>query len=263
MADIFDSHAHYDEAAFDSDREELLSSLPESGVCGVVNCGTDLRTSRASVELAASRPFVYAAVGIHPECVKDAPADVLGQLEKLLSEKKTVAVGEIGLDYHFKENAPREAQRAFFSRQVRLALDHRLPIIVHDREAHNDTMEVLRKLHPAGVVHCFSGSVEMAKEVLRLGLYIGIGGSVTFKNARVPVEVARMVPDDRFLMETDCPYMAPVPFRGKRNDSTRIVYTAAKVAEIRGTTADEILRITRKNAETLFRISEKSGPDKD
>lgn len=258
MAEIFDSHAHYDDAAFDPDREKVLSSLLENGVCGVINCGSDLASSRASVELAASRPFIYAAVGIHPECAKDAPADAVGKLEKLLREKKVVAVGEIGLDYHFRENAPREAQRALFARQIRLALDHRLPVVVHDREAHNDTMNLLRRLNPAGVVHCFSGSVEMAKEVLRLGMYIGIGGSVTFKNARVPVEVARMVPEDRLLMETDCPYMAPVPFRGKRNDSTLIAYTAAKVAEIRGTTVDEILRVTRKNAETLFGIGGES-----
>lgn len=254
MSKIFDSHAHYDDAAFDPDREKLLSSLPENGVCCIVNCGSDLASSSASVKLAATHPFLYAAAGIHPECVKDAPSDALTQLEKLLHEDKIVAVGEIGLDYHFEENAPRETQRTLFAKQVRLALDHRLPVVVHDREAHNDTMEILRKLHPAGVVHCFSGSVEMAKEVLRLGMYIGVGGSVTFKNARVPVEVARMVPEDRLLMETDCPYMTPVPFRGRRNDSTMIAYTAARVAEIRGVTVDDILRVTRKNAETLFGI---------
>lgn len=257
MEPIFDSHAHYDDAAFDADRQELLAALPENGVCGAVNCGSDLPSSLASVQLAAAYPFLYAAVGIHPECAKDAPPDALARLEKLLNAKKVVSVGEIGLDYHFKENAPREVQRALFARQVRLALDHRLPVVVHDREAHNDTMAILRRLHPTGVIHCFSGSVEMAREVLRLGMYIGIGGSVTFKNARVPVEVARMVPEDRLLMETDCPYMAPVPFRGKRNDSTKIAYTAARVAEIRGTTPETILRITRKNAETLFGIIEK------
>ncbi len=253
-ASIFDSHAHYDDEAFDGDRESLLNELPRQGICRVINCGADLKSSRASVKLAADYPYIYAAVGIHPECAKDAPEDYAGHLESLLAENKVVAVGEIGLDYHFEENAPKEVQKAVFETQIRLAQKHNLPVIVHDRDAHGNTIELLRKLKPAGVVHCFSGSVEMAEEVIRLGMYIGLGGAVTFKNARVPVEVAAAIPLERMLMETDCPYMAPVPFRGKRNDSTLIAYTAAKIAEIRGITIETVLNASRHNAEALFGI---------
>ncbi len=252
---IFDSHAHYDDEAFDEDRDALLEELPRRGICNVVNCGADLHSSEAAVALAAKYPYIYAAVGIHPECAKDAPENYTGQLKKLVLQSKVVAVGEIGLDYHFEDNAPKEVQKAIFEQQILLARRHGLPIIVHDRDAHGDTMELLQKHKPTGVVHCFSGSVEMAKEVIRLGMYIGLGGAVTFKNARVPVEVAAAIPMERLLMETDCPYMAPTPFRGKRNDSTLIAYTAARIAEIRGTTVDEILKITRHNAEALFGIA--------
>lgn len=251
---IFDSHAHYDDAAFDDDRNEVLAGLPGRGICNVINCGAELDSSRTSIQLAADYPYIYAAVGIHPECVKDAPENYQEQLEELLHRDKVVAVGEIGLDYHFEDNAPRDVQKAAFENQILLAKKHRLPIIVHDRDAHGDTMEILRKHKPSGVVHCFSGSVEMAMECVRLGMYIGLGGAVTFKNARVPVEVAAAVPLERMLMETDCPYMAPVPFRGKRNDSTLIAYTAARIAEIRGITAEELLTVTRANAENLFSI---------
>lgn len=253
-ASIFDSHAHYDDEAFDGDREALLNKLPKQGICHVINCGADLESSRASVKLAADYPYIYAAVGIHPECAKDVPEDYAAQLEALLAEDKVVAVGEIGLDYHFEDNAPKDVQKAVFQTQIRLAQKHGLPIIVHDRDAHGDTLEILRELKPAGVVHCFSGSVEMANEVIRLGMYIGLGGAVTFKNARVPVEVAAAIPLERMLMETDCPYMAPVPFRGKRNDSTLIAYTAAKIAEIRGITVETVLNASRQNAEALFGI---------
>ncbi len=254
---IFDSHAHYDDPAFDDDREELLGRiLPEAGVCTVVNCGADLPSSEASIALAAKIGYIYAAVGIHPECVKDAPEDFIGRLESLLGAPKVVAVGEIGLDFHFEENAPRDVQIAAFERQVELANAHHLPVIIHDRDAHGDTLEVLKHLKPAGVVHCFSGSVETAREILKLGMYIGLGGAVTFKNAKTSVEVAKMVPADRLLMETDCPYMTPVPFRGQRNDSSRIAYSAEKIAEIRGEEVQALLDRTRKNAETLFRIQQ-------
>ena len=250
---IFDSHAHYDDPAFDADREELLARiLPQAGVCTVVNCGADLPSSEASVVLAAKYGYFYAAVGIHPECVKDAPEDFAQRLESLIGKPKVVAVGEIGLDYHFKENAPRKTQIAAFERQVELANAHGLPVIIHDREAHGDTLEVLKRLKPAGVVHCFSGSVEMAREILKLGMYIGLGGAVTFKNAKAPVEVAKMVSADRLLMETDCPYMTPVPFRGTRNDSSKIAYSAEKIAEVRGEEVQALLDQTRRNAETLF-----------
>lgn len=252
---IFDSHAHYDANAFREDREELIAALPEKGVCAVVNCGSSLEGSYESVALAERWPYVYAAVGVHPGDLLDAPADWLQQVEALLARPKVVAVGEIGLDYYWKENASREAQHEAFAAQMELAAAHNLPVVIHDREAHGDTMELLRRYRPRGVLHCFSGSVEMLREVLDLGLYVGLGGSVTFKNARVPVEVAREVPLDRLLTETDCPYLAPVPFRGKRCDSTMIAYTAAKIAEVRGITAAEVLEAGRRNACALFGIS--------
>lgn len=250
---IFDSHAHYDDPAFDADRDALLSSfLPENGVCGVVNCGADLASSVASIALAEKYAYVYAAAGVHPECVKDLSGGWEEVLRALLGKPKVVAVGEIGLDYHFAENAPRERQQEIFERQVLLANELHLPIVVHDREAHADTLRILQKLRPEGVVHCFSGSVEMARQILGLGMYIGLGGAVTFKNARVPVEVAAMVPEDRLLLETDCPYMTPVPFRGRRNDSSLIACTAERVAAARGTDAQALIDQARRNAQALF-----------
>ena len=248
---IFDSHAHYDSEAFDADRKELLNALQQQGVCGIINCGTDIASSLVSLELSDEFGFVYAACGIHPHEAEGCKQGYLSVLKKLCMEKKCVAVGEIGLDYHY-DFSPREIQQQVFEQQLVLAKELDLPVIVHDREAHEDTMTLLRRYKPKGVVHCFSGSAEMAKEVLKLGMYIGLGGAVTFKNARKPLEVAEMVPDDRLLIETDCPYMTPVPFRGKRCDSSFIPYTAEKLAEVRNTTAENILDITRKNANTLF-----------
>jgi TatD DNase family protein len=259
-ANIFDSHAHYDDPAFDTDRAQLLAALPAMGVGRVIDCGADLASSLRAAELAAQYPYFYAAAGIHPEEAHDLPADWQEQLKKLLALPKMVAVGEIGLDYHFDGNPPRETQRDVFEKQILLANELGLPIIVHDRDAHGDTMELLRKHRPRGVVHCFSGSAEMAKEVLRLGMEIGLGGAVTFKNARVPVEVAKMVPPDRLLLETDCPYMAPVPFRGKRNDSSLIAYTAERIAEIRGEDAQELIDRAARNAERLF-LAARTEPD--
>lgn len=252
---IFDSHAHYDDEAFDADRDSLLASLPEKGVCHVVNCGADLASSRAAIALAERYAYFSAAAGIHPEEAKSAPDGWEAELEALLSDSHIVAVGEIGLDYHFEENAPREVQKELFERQILLAKKHELPVIIHDRDAHGDTMELLRRHRPAGVIHCFSGSAEMAAEAVRLGMYIGIGGSVTFKNARVPVEVVKSLPQDRLLLETDCPYLAPVPFRGKRNDSSLIAYVAEKIAEIRGESPQDVINYAKNNAETLFRVN--------
>lgn len=254
MEQIFDSHAHYDDAVFDEDRDALLERLHREGVCHILNVGADLPGSEASVELARKYPFIHAAVGLHPGCVKEAPPDWLARLEALVTKEKVVAVGEIGLDYHYEDNAPKEAQIAAFEAQLQLAARHDLPVIIHDREAHGDTMELLRKYRPRGVVHCFSGSVEMAREVISLGMYIGLGGAVTFKNARVPVEVAAAIPLASLLVETDAPYMAPVPFRGKRCDSSMIAQTAGKIAEVRGISIDEVLRTARDNAAALFGI---------
>lgn len=251
MNNIFDSHAHYDSDAFDDDREELISALPSQGVCGVINCASDIATSLTSLELAKKYGFIYAACGVHPHEAEKAQSDYLSVLRSLCSEKKCVAVGEIGLDYHY-DFSPRDVQLKVFEEQLVLANELCLPVVIHDREAHEDTMELLKKHRPKGVVHCFSGSAEMAKEVLKLGMYIGLGGATTFKNARKPLEVAAMVPDDRLVIETDCPYMTPVPFRGQRNDSSFIPYSANIIAGVRNTTADELLELTKKNANCLF-----------
>ena len=251
---IFDSHAHYDDEAFDQDRGEILRNLPAQGICRIVNVGADLQGCRDAVALAAAYPYIYAGVGIHPECVNDTPDEALNEVETLLDAPKVVAVGEIGLDYHFEDNAPREVQREWFAKQLALANRRGFPVIVHDRDAHGDTMELLCKYRPKGVVHCFSGSVEMMREVVRLGMYIGLGGAVTFKNARVPVEVAAAVPLDHLLLETDAPYMAPVPYRGKRCDSSMIAKTAERIAEIRQMSVEELLKATPQNASRLFGI---------
>lgn len=252
MNNIFDSHAHYDSEAFDEDRHELVSSLPDSGVCGVINCASDMKSSYTSLTLAEKYPFIYAACGVHPHEAGDAAENWYEELKTLCTKEKCVAVGEIGLDYHY-DFSPRELQKEFFEKQLRLANELDLPVIVHDREAHEDTMELLLKYKPKGVVHCFSGSVETAKEVVKIGMYIGLGGAVTFKNARKPLEVAAYVPDERLLIETDSPYMTPVPHRGKRCDSSYIPFTAGVLAAARGCTAEEILDLTRKNANTLFK----------
>ncbi|MDU7339062.1 MAG: TatD family hydrolase [Clostridium sp.] len=251
---IFDSHAHYDDEAFAGDRDELLHRLPEQGICNIVSMGADYDGCRGALELASRYTYIYAAVGIHPENVAGLPADYLSQLEEWAKNPKVVAIGEIGLDYHYDDMAPRDVQRKIFEDQILLAKSRNLPIVVHDREAHGDTMEILSRHKPRGVVHCFSGSVEMMREVVKLGMYIGLGGVVTFKNARVAVEVAREVPLDRLLTETDAPYLAPEPFRGKRCDSSMIQYVAQRIAEIRGITAEEVLLAGRRNAEELFNI---------
>lgn len=253
---IFDSHAHYESGQFDADREELLGSvLPQKGVVGVINMGSDMESLQQTVDLCDKYGYFYGAVGIHPECAADLPADWLQQVEKLLSHPKIVAVGEIGLDYHWEDACPREKQKEVFIAQLELAAKYGLPVVIHDREAHGDMMEILRKYKPKGVVHCFSGSVELARETVNLGMYIGLGGVVTFKNARHSVEVAADIPLERLLTETDAPYMAPVPFRGKRCDSSMIAYAAAKIAEVRGITAQEVLQTACENAFRLFNIS--------
>lgn len=251
---IFDSHAHYDDEAFAPDRDELLQSLPGRGVCNIISMGADFDGCRGALQLAQRYSYLYAGVGIHPENAANLPADYLGQIERWSHEPKVVAIGEIGLDYHYEDMAPRAVQKQVFEDQILLAQRRGLPIVVHDREAHGDMMEILRRYRPKGVVHCFSGSVEMMREVVKLGMYIGLGGVVTFKNARVAVEVARQVPLDRLLTETDAPYLAPEPFRGKRCDSSMIRYVAERIAEIRGITAEEVLSAGRRNAQALFDI---------
>lgn len=250
---IFDTHAHYDDEKFDEDRDGLLTSLPSLGVINVINCGCDLASSRKTIEFSKKYEYFYSALGIHPSNITEGSQRELEEIKALYSHKKCVAVGEIGLEYHY-DFVPKEAQLTVFEKQLALANELNLPVIVHDREAHEDTMRLLTKYKPRGVVHCFSGSVEMAKEVLKLGMYIGLGGAVTFKNARKPLEVAQAVPDDRLLLETDCPYMTPVPFRGNRNSSDLIAYTAEKIAEVRSTDPQQLIDTATQNARRLFGV---------
>lgn len=254
MACIFDTHAHYDDPAFDSDRDELICSLKSQNVCAVVNAASDINSSRAGIALAEKYPFIWASVGIHPHEAGKADRDALDILKDLLKHPRVVAVGEIGLDYYYN-NSPKETQLEWFERQLELAVDFGKPVIIHNRDAHQDTLRALKKYRPAGVLHCFSGSVETAREVLELGMYIGLGGAVTFKNAVKPVKVAAMLPDDRLVLETDAPYMAPAPFRGRRCHSGYIAFTAQRIAEIRGVSVDKILQKTCENACRLFRIA--------
>lgn len=251
---IFDVHAHYDDEKFDEDRDELLASLPEMGVKAVVNASVDLATAKKAIEFSEKYTFMYAAVGVHPENLEGLTENYLDELASLYkNNKKVVAIGEIGLDYYW--DIPKEPQLKVFEEQLKLSLELDAPVVIHDREAHADTMRILKKYAPKKVLlHCYSGSKEMLKEVLKLGAFISLGGVVTFKNARVPVEVCEAVPLDRLLLETDCPYLSPVPFRGKRNSSEKIAFTAEKIAEIKGMETQKLIDITTQNAEEFFSI---------
>ena len=250
---IFDSHAHYDDEAFAEDRFTLLDSLFKNGVIGFVNCGSDLNSSKKSLEIARRYSGVYAAAGIHPHEAEKAGETDLKEIEALLNDDKCVAVGEIGLDYHY-DFSPRDRQKEIFEYQLSLANKYSLPVIIHDREAHEDTLNLLKKYRPKGVVHCFSGSAEMAKEIYKLGMYIGISGVVTFKNARKLPDVVKEMPMDRFLLETDAPYLAPVPFRGKINNSSLIYYSAEKIGEIRGISTEDVLKYAMDNTKRLYNL---------
>lgn len=255
MNNIFDSHAHYDSEQFNNDRDELLSGMHEKGVCAIINCADTLKSCKRSLVLAEKYNFIYAACGIHPHNAQGCKdKDYIEKIATHSKNQKCVAIGEIGLDYHY-DFSPRELQKKFFEEQIILANELGLPVIVHDREAHEDTLKLLKKHRPKGVVHCFSGSAEMAEEIVKLGLYIGLGGAVTFKNARKPLEVARCIPAERLLVETDCPYMAPVPFRGTRCDSSMIYRIAEVLAGVRSCEAQEILNRTKANACELFKIN--------
>ena len=252
---IFDTHAHYDDETFDADRDSLLAAMPQEGVGLILDPGCDIGTSKKAVALAAQYPHVYAAVGYHPEnCAPYTPSD-LDVLREMARNPKVVAIGEIGLDYYWEQNPPRELQQEVFRAQLALAQELNLPVIVHDRDAHADCLAIVKEF-PAlrGVFHCYSGSVEMARELWKLGWYTGFDGPVTYKNARKTVEVAQEVPMDQLLLETDSPYMAPVPVRGTRNDSRNIRHIAEKIAELRGMTADEVIRIAADNGRRLFAI---------
>lgn len=253
LHNIFDSHTHYDAGQFDEDRETLLASLPEQGVAAVMAAADTLESAARGQALAKRYPWIWCSAGIHPHEASDAPADLEAQLAELFQYEKCRAVGEIGLDYHY-DFSPRDVQQEVFRRQLAFAVERDLPVIIHDREAHADTLEMLREFKPKGVVHCYSGSAEMAKELLALGLYIGFTGVVTFKGARRALEALTVIPAERLLVETDCPYMAPVPFRGKRSDSGMISHIAAVMAGVKGMEPQELLDITCCNACELYGI---------
>ena len=248
---IFDTHAHYDDDAFNEDRDELLAALPKNDVKCVINQGIDIKTSKFSIELAEKYDYIYAAVGIQPQEVYKEES--LSEIEKLAKHPKVVAIGEIGLEYHY-DVAPKELQIEYFERQIEIANKLSLPIVVHNREAHADTLSILKRApaNASGVIHCFSGSVETAKEFLKLGYFLGFDGPITFKNAKTAIEVLEYVPLDKILVETDAPYLTPMPFRGTRNNSIYIKYTLEKIADIKHITTNEIADITMKNALNLF-----------
>ena len=252
---LFDTHAHMDDRAFDEDRAQLLAALPEQGLALVMNPGCSLESSRNVVKIAADYDYIYGAVGSHPDVADEVNEAVIEEYRTLCKlNPKVKAIGEIGLDYHY-EDIPREIQLKAFRRQMELARELNLPVIVHEREAHEDGMAVIREFpEVTGVFHCYSGSAEMARQLVNMGWYIGFTGVLTFKNARKAVEVASSIPLDRIVLETDCPYMAPEPFRGKRNDPGKLYRMAEKLAEIRGLTVEEIHNITLENGKRLYRM---------
>ena len=255
--DIFDTHAHLLDDHFDEDREALIAALPDAGVKLVMEACTDLKYLEKLLPFLDAHPMIYGAAGLHPEELGPYALGDLDTVAASLSHPKIKAVGEIGLDYYWPENPAREVQRAFFDAQLNLAAEHGLPVIIHDREAHGDTVDILRahKGLVTGVMHCFSGSYETAKECLDMGFYIGFGGALTFKNAKRNVEVAAKVPLERLVIETDCPYMAPVPFRGQRNDPAKTRFVLKKLWEIRGMDEAALAPLLFENGKRLFGIA--------
>lgn len=253
---IFETHAHYDDAAYDEDRDALLASMQENQIEYIVNVGASLSSTAASIVLAEIYPFVYAAAGVHPSETATLNEKAFAQLEKQCAHKKVVAIGEIGLDYYWEEPA-HEIQKVWFARQLELAKNMKKPVIIHSREAAKDTYDILA-MHNAkeigGVIHCFSYSVEMAEAYIKMGFYIGIGGVITFKNAKKLREVVTAIPIERILLETDCPYLSPEPKRGSRNSSQNLPYIAQKIAEIKGMSYDEVVSITKRNARQMYQI---------
>lgn len=255
MTPIFETHCHYDDEAFDDDREQLLSGMAAAGISPLINVGASMESSRMSVDFANRFDSVYAAVGVHPSEVEGITESDMDELRNMaLSDKRVVAIGEIGLDYHWPE-PERDLQKHWFTRQMELAREVHLPIIIHSRDGEKDTEDLMRAAHAeeiGGELHCYSYSPESARAFLDMGFYIGIGGAVTFKNSKKLRRVVEMLPMDRILLETDCPYMAPEPVRGTRNNSTNLHFVAAKIAEIKGVSAEEVIAATRENATRLF-----------
>ena len=251
---LFDTHAHLDDHAFDADRRELLAALPGQGIGLLMNPGCSFESSRNAIALAEEYDYIYAAVGSHPDVADEVDEDLIARYRELCKHPKVKAIGEIGLDYHY-EDIPRDIQKRAFRLQMELAAELDLPVIVHEREAHEDGLKIVDEFPTVkGVFHCYSGSLEMAKELIKRGWYIGFTGVLTFKNARKAIEVASAIPLERIVIETDCPYMAPVPFRGKRNDPGKVCFMAEKLVELRGITPDEARRITMENGKRLYRI---------
>jgi len=255
MALIFDSHAHYDDEQFDEDREELLKELKENGVGAILNMSSDYESVKRTVELTKKYDFIYGAVGIHPEHADQYNEEVRKELTEILKGEKFKAVGEVGLDYYWDSNPPKEVQIRVLRDQYELAKSLGMPIILHDRESHEDILKIAKEYKDViSVFHSYSGSVEMAREIIGIGGYIGISGVLTFKNARKLPDVVKEIPLERMLIETDAPYMAPVPYRGKRNRSDYLIGVADKIAEIRELTTDEVLDITSENMKRLFSL---------
>ena len=252
---LFDTHAHYDSGAFNADRMEVLASIPQQGVELILNPGCELESSRAAVALTDAFPFVYAAVGVHPSDCETYSDEVEQELRALAAHPKVKAIGEIGLDYYWKDNAPAQTQKAVFRRQMALAQELDLPVIIHDREAHHDCLEVVKDFPQVrGVYHCYSGSLEDAKILVKLGWMLSFTGVVTYKNARKSLEVIDWLPMDRIMIETDSPYLTPEPFRGKRNDSGHVHLVAETIARVKGMEYEEVARITLENGKRFFQI---------
>ena len=254
---IFETHAHYDDEQFDMDREALLLSMPEQGVGTIVNVSATYASCQRVVDLVQKYPFMYAAVGIHPDEVGSLNEERFQQMKELCKQEKVVAVGEIGLDYYW-DNESHDLQKEWFVRQLDLARELKLPVLIHSREAAADTMEIMKQYGQGlkGVIHCFSYSKEMAAEYVKMGFYIGVGGVVTFKNARKLKETVEEIPLTSIVLETDCPYLAPVPYRGKRNNSAYIKYIAEEIAVIKGVSYEEVVEQTEKNARDLYNLTE-------
>lgn len=248
---IFDTHAHYMLSDFGDGLGQLLDALPGRGVEKVLAIGVDIGSSKEETALAERYGYIWAAAGIHPEHAAEVPENWEEELKTLLAHEKVIALGEIGLDYHYPD-PPRDVQRKIFTRQLEIARELDMPVIIHSRDASGEVLEILREYRPRGVLHCFSGSAETAREVVKLGMYVGFTGVLTFKNSKKARAACEAVPTDRLLLETDSPYMAPEPHRGERSDSSMIKYTAAKMAEIKGVSAEEMIETARENGERLF-----------